>query len=114
MLGVGPDELAIGGDHVGREDVVDREAVLADEEADPAAGRDPADPDRAGVPEPDHEPVRTAGRRQLRRRETRLGPHGPLLDIELDALQRAEVEDDPTVDRSVAGPAVPAAPDRQL
>ena len=51
------DELAVGGHDLRREQVVDRHAVLADEVADPAARRDPADPDRAGVAEPDRQPV---------------------------------------------------------
>ena len=38
---------------------------LADEVADPAAERDPADPDRARVAEPDREAVLADGRRQL-------------------------------------------------
>ena len=51
-----------------REQVVDRQPVLAHEIADPAAERDPADPDRAGVAEPDREPVLPRRRSSARRR----------------------------------------------
>ena len=54
-------ELAVGGDDLGGEQVVDREAVLAHEEADAAAERDAADPDRARVAEPGREAVRAGG-----------------------------------------------------
>ena len=51
------EDLPVGGHDVGGEEVVDRQAVLPHQVADAAAGRDPADPDRAGVAEPDREPV---------------------------------------------------------
>ena len=38
LLGVDVEELAVGRDDLGREQVVDREAVLADEVSDPSAG----------------------------------------------------------------------------
>src|SRR4030095_17132662 len=50
-LGVHAEELAVRGHHVSGEQVVDRKAVLADEVADSSAEREPADPDRAGIPE---------------------------------------------------------------
>ena len=56
-------ELAVGGDDLRGEQVVDGQAVLAHEEADAAAERDPADPDRAGVAEPGREAVRAGGGR---------------------------------------------------
>ena len=62
VLGVDAEELAVGGHDLGGEQVVDREAVLADEVADAAAERDPADPDRAGVAEPDRQAVRARPR----------------------------------------------------
>ena len=43
VLGVDAAQLAVGRDDLGREQVVDRQAVLAHEVADAAAGRDPAD-----------------------------------------------------------------------
>ncbi len=47
--------LAVGGHHFSREHVVDGEAVLADEEADAAAERDPTEADARGVAEPGRE-----------------------------------------------------------
>ena len=47
----------VGGHDLGGEQAVDRQAVLADQVADAAADRDPADPDRAGVAEADREAV---------------------------------------------------------
>jgi hypothetical protein len=38
-------QLAVGGDELGGEQVVDREPVLPDEESDAAAEREPADSD---------------------------------------------------------------------
>ena len=42
-LGAGGDEAAVGQHHVGFEQVVDRQAALAREVAEPAAEREPAD-----------------------------------------------------------------------
>jgi len=89
-------DLAIRRDDLGREQVVDREPVLADVVADPAAERDPPDADRARVPEADAEPVRRGGVREFGRGETRLGPRGAVLDIDVDRLHPREVEDDPS------------------
>src|SRR4029450_6495739 len=96
-----------------REQVVDREPVLADEVADPAAERDPPDADRARVPQADAEPVRRGGVREFGRGETRLGPSGAFLDIDVDRLHLREVEDDP-VGRTMAGDAMTAAANSEL
>ena len=47
----------VGGHDLGGQQAVDRQAVLPDQVADPAAGRDPADPDGAGIAEAEREPV---------------------------------------------------------
>ncbi len=64
-LGVDVQQLAVGGDDVGGEQVVDRQAVLAHEVADAAAEREAADADRAGVAEADREAVRAGAPRYL-------------------------------------------------
>jgi len=46
------EQLAAGGDHFGAEDVVDREPVLADQEAGAAAEGDPPTPALAVSPSP--------------------------------------------------------------
>ena len=53
---------AVGGDDLRGEQRVDGQAELAHEIADAAAERDPADPDRAGVAEPDRQAVHADGR----------------------------------------------------
>ena len=50
-----------GGDHLGGENVVDREPVLADQEPDTAAQGDPAGPDAGRVAEPGGEAVLARG-----------------------------------------------------
>ena len=60
-LGIDVQQLAVGRDELGGEQVVDREAVLADEEPDAASEREPADPDRGGVAETRRQSV-SAGR----------------------------------------------------
>ncbi len=69
-LGVDAQELAVGGHDVGGQQVVDREAVLADQVPDAAAQRDPPDPDRAGVAEPGRQAVRSCRGRVLARGQT--------------------------------------------
>ena len=61
VVGVGPQQLAVGGDEVGGQQVVDGQAVLADQVADAAAEGDPADADRAGVAEPGRKPIARRG-----------------------------------------------------
>ena len=113
-LGVGPDQPAVGRHDLGGEERVDRQPVLAHEIADAAAEGDPTDADGARVAEPDGEPVRGEGGRQLAGRETRSGPGGPAGNVDVEIRQAAQVEQDPAVRRAVAGPAVAAAPDGQL
>ncbi len=113
-LGVGADELAVGRHQLGREQVVDREAVLADEEAGAAAERDAADPDGAGVAEAGREAVGAGGIGVLARRQARLGPGGASLEIDLERPHAREVEHDPALRDAVPGAAVTAAAHGEL
>jgi hypothetical protein len=61
VLVVGPQQPAVGGDEVGGQQVVDGQAVLADQVADAAAKGDAADADRAGVAEPGRQPIARCG-----------------------------------------------------
>lgn len=45
IVGIHFEQLSLGGDDLGAEEVVDGEPVLPDQEADPAAQRDTPDPD---------------------------------------------------------------------
>ena len=76
-VAVGAHELAVRGHDVGREQVVDREPVLAHEVADAAAEGEAADADGAGVAEADAEPVLRGRDGDLAGRRARLGPGGP-------------------------------------
>ena len=113
-LGVRAQELAVRGHDLGGQQVVDREAVLADEVADAAAQRDPADPDRAGVAEPGREAVGCRRGRVFAGGQPRLGPGGAAFGIDLQRPHVREVEHDPPVGDAVTGDAVAAAADGQL
>ena len=114
-LRVDAEQLAVRGHDVGGEQVVDREPVLADEIADAAAEGDPADPDRAGVPE-----RRWPGRGRRPRPCTRAAvrpvwAHAVRPSTSMSsAFMSRQVEDDPALGDAVAGTAVAAAPDGEL
>jgi hypothetical protein len=113
-LGVDADEFAVGGDQLGGEQVVDRQAVLADQVADAAGEGDPADADRAGVAEPGRQAVGVRGGGVLPRGQARLGPGGAALWVDVQRTQVRQVEDDAPVADAVAGRAVAAAADGEL
>jgi hypothetical protein len=58
VVGVGADKAPVREYELGRDDAIDRQPVLADEEADPARGREPADADVAVVSGAQRQPVR--------------------------------------------------------
>ena len=105
---------AVGGHDLGRDQVVDRHAVLAGEEADAATGRQAADADAGRVTERDGEAVLGRGRGHLAGRQAGLGPGQAPIWIDQEALHRGEVEDDAALRRAVTRQAVAAAPDREL
>ena len=95
VLGVDATELAVRGHDVGGQQVVDRQAVLADEVAHAASERDPADPDRARVAEPDPEAVFRSGGREPDGGQPGLGPCRSCFDIDLERPHVGEVDHDP-------------------
>ena len=115
VVGIDAQQLAVGGHDLGGEQVVDRQAVLADEEADAAAERDAADPDRAGVAEAGGQAVLAGRRRCTRPRSARSRPRrsGRSTSISSARMSR-QVEDDAALGDAVARGAVAAAADRQL
>ena len=113
-LGVGADRPAVGGDQLGGEQVVDGQAVLADQVADAAAQGDAADAHRGGVTEADGQPVPGRLGGHLPGGQAGLGPGGPLGGVDLQRLELRQVEHDPAVADAVAGAAVPATADGQL
>ena len=115
VLGVGAHELAVCRHDVGGQQIVDREAVLADEEPDAAAQRDPADPDRARVAEARGEAVRARRGRVRARGQAGLGPRGaPLARRSRSARMSVRSSTMPPSRDAVAGRAVAAAAHGQL
>ena len=114
VLGVDQQALAVGGHHLGRQHVVDRQPELAHEVADAATERDPADPDRPRVAEPDRQAVRRERPGHLRGGQPGLGPRRPALDVDVEALEVGEVEDDAALGHAVTGAAVATAADGEL
>ena len=93
--------LAVGGDDVGGEQVVDRQAVLARQVADAAAQREAAEADRPGVAEADREAVLRGRGGELAGGQPGLGPRGAAVDVDVDARHVAQVDDDAAVGRAV-------------
>ena len=96
-LGIDGDELAIGRHHIRSQQGVDREPVLANEEADPSAERDAADPNGARVAEAGRESLGSGGRRVLGRREPGSCLGCPSAGIDVEHVQVAYIQDDATV-----------------
>ena len=113
-VGVDVQHGAVGGDHLGREQVVDRQPVLAGEEADAARERDAAQADRAGVPEPGREPAQAGRGAVFARGQSAARPGGAAAGVDRERAQVAEVEHDAAVDGGVGGRAVAAAAHGQL
>jgi hypothetical protein len=83
LLGIHAQKLAVRGDDVGGQQVVDGEAVLADEEPNAADQRDPSDPDRADVAEPGCETISCCRVRVVGGCQSCLCPGGALVGINL-------------------------------
>ncbi len=114
VLGVDAVELAVRRHDLRGQQAVDREAVLADEVAHAASERDPPDPHRPRVAEPDPQAVRVGGVRELERGEAGLRPRRSSLGVDLDRSQVGEVDHDPAVGDTLADHAVPAAAHGEL
>ena len=114
-LGVHAQELAVGGHDLGGQQVVDRQAVLADEVADAAAQGDPADPDRAGVAEPGRQAVGARRGRVLAARSARSRPRRCARRASISSAFMSERSSTmPALGDAVPGDAVAAAADGQL
>ena len=114
LLAVHVQRVSPGGDELDREQVVDREPVLADEPADSPAQREPGDADRPGVAEAGRQSVARGLGGVLPGGEAGLRPRGPLGRVDVQPAHGPEVEHEPAVGDAVARVAVAAAPDRQL
>jgi hypothetical protein len=107
------DDAAIGQHNLGRDEVVDCEAVLADHEADAAAGGEPTDADRGGIAGGQRQPVRACRRDDIGRRGPGLDFGDARRGIDRNALEVREVDDHRIVDDAVVGETVTAAADRE-
>jgi len=105
------DEASVGGDHVGREEVVAGQAVLSHQPTDPAAEGEARDPGARDQAAGGGEPERLRVVIELRPHDPAFGSRGAVARIDADALHRREVEDDAAVARAEAGDVVPAGAD---
>ena len=104
----GADHAAIGGDHLGRQEVVTREAALALEPAAAAAEHQAGDPGGGEAAAGDGEAVHLRRAVELAPGETGLGAAGLGVGVDIDALHQREVDNEAVVDRAVTGGGVPA------
>src|SRR5439155_21324206 len=104
----------VGGDALGRQEVVAREAVLAGEIAGAAAEGQPRDPGGADDAAGRGEPVAVGCFVEHGPRAAAAGPGRPGVGVDDDRLQRAEVDDDAAVVRAEPGSAVAATAHRQV
>ena len=91
------DELALGGDEVDGEQLVDRQPVLALQPADAAAERQAGDAGVGDDPARRREPERLGLAVELAPEHAGLRPRRARLRIDADALHRPEVDDDAAV-----------------
>ena len=103
------EDLAVGGDHLGRAQVVAGQAVLAHQPADPAAQREAGDAGGRDQAPGSGESVLLGRRVELPPGDAALGGGGAAAHIHRDALHRREVDDDAVVAGREAGNAVAAA-----
>ena len=94
MLGVRDDDASIGGDELDGEQVVDGQPVRPADEPRTAAKGDAADTDRGGVTESDDEPMLPGSGCHRACRGTPANPGDALVDVDVDAVQRAQVDDE--------------------
>jgi hypothetical protein len=103
-----------GGDELDREQVVDRQAVLSDEPADPSAQREPCDANRPGVAEPGCQSVTRGLDGVLPGGKAGLRPSALTNRVDVQATHVSQVEHEPAVAGAMTGETVGAASNRQL
>src|SRR5262245_9108860 len=113
-IGVRVDELAVGGHDVGREQIVDRQTVLADEVADASSESQTTDPDRPRIPEGRCQTMLRGDFRVVAGCDASAYPGRATFDVDFEQVQAAEIQDDPAFARTVPRDAVAPAPDREF
>ena len=114
VLGAGHDDLAVGGDDLDRQQVVDGEAVLAHQPAFPAAQGQARDTGAGDHPAGGGQPVDGRGPVELLPGGPGLGPDGPPRRIDPDPFHRRQVDHQAAVGDGQAGHVVAAAAHRYL
>ena len=105
------DELAVGRDQVDRHELVDRQAVLPLQPADPAAEREPRETGVRHDPGRHREPERLRLAVELAEEDAGLGARRPRVRIDADPVHEPEVDDEAAVAERESGEAVAAASD---
>jgi hypothetical protein len=105
-------ELTVGGDQVHRNELVDRQAVLALKPADAAAESQASDPGVGDDPTGRREPERLRLAVQLAPEDAGLSPRRAGSRVDPDPPHRPQVDDDAAVADRLPGEAVPPAADR--
>ena len=104
--------LSVGEHDVGRAQRVDREAVAPHEPADPAAERQPADARVRDLPGRDCEAVLLGRGVELAEQGAASDPDDRALGVDLDAVQRPQVDAERAVADGAAGDRVRRRPGR--
>ena len=113
LVGARRDALAVGEHDLGREQVVDRQAVPAREVTDAAAERQPADAGRRDDPARNREPVRMRRRVHLAPGRSSADANRARAGIDRDRAEQRQVGHDAVVDAPEAAAVVAAAAHRK-
>ena len=113
-IGVCDDHLAVRRHDLDGEQAVNGETVLADEVADAAAERDPADAHRTRVTEAGREAVLADRHRVGARGHAPTRPGRPCLRVDVQHREVTDVDHDTAVDHAVPGTAVATRSDGDL
>ena len=114
LPGAGRAHLAVGGDHLGREQVVEAQAVAPGQVADPAAQGEPGHTGGGNDPTGGGQPVGVGGVVEITPGGPAPGAGGPGCRVDVHMPHQRQVDDHPTVVGAETGGAVPAALDRQV
>src|SRR5919106_3257735 len=105
-------ELAVGSDHVYREELINRQPELSHQPSDATPEREPGESGMGNYPGRNGEPEGLCLSIQLAKQYTRLRPRRARLGVDADALHKAEVDDHAPVAHRLTWKAVTSAADR--
>ena len=113
LLRARPQQLSVGGRHVGGDQVVARQSITAVQPAQPAAEREPGDTGHRHDSERRRQPERLRGAVELCQGEPGFGPDCPRLWIDPDGFHAGQVDHHGAVAHGVPGDAVTASAHRE-